>query len=321
MSPRMISELERIRFRKGQHLASRDLRDDQDFEALLRRIHNRYLHDTWGIAAGLQVENRDAESVLVRPGIAYDGYGREVVLAKPATIRFPPLEMDESQDLVIRYKESSEFPSRRMVGSVCLAEESGPAGNLVFPSMLEQPVFLWRAPGTSRLGEEIPLTRAKRIEALASPTIDYSIRRNAARLSRPHVGYGSTRFTLSNMILWIEDRGANGIAGVGFQIEIDTSAAGFASTPCYLFTSRLTVRLAQTEIKIPVPFFESTANTRPNGFTYRFMAVNSLVPPILIAVEEMTPEPLERIEIDVQWLGIEQIDPDQASNMDDGGTR
>jgi hypothetical protein len=318
MSLRTITELERIRFRKGQHLASRDLRDDQDFEVLLRRIHNRYLHDTWGIAAGLQVENRDAESVLVRPGIAYDGHGREVVLSKPATIRLPPLEINDVQDLVIRYKESSEFPSRRMVGSVCLAEESGLSGNLIFASMLEQPVFLWRAPGTSRLGEEIPLARVKRIQILSAPTIDYSNRRSAGRLARPHVGYGSTLFSLSSMIGWLENRGTNGLVGVGLQIEVDTSAASFASTPCYVFTSRLQTRLDERQISMPVPFFESIANARPNGFIYRLMAVNLLIPPVLSFLGAAA---LELIDIGVQWLGIEHIDPEQSSNMDEGGTR
>ena len=46
---------DRITYRDGQLLTALDLSDEQRRHDRLRRLHVRYLHDTWGIALGLEV--------------------------------------------------------------------------------------------------------------------------------------------------------------------------------------------------------------------------------------------------------------------------
>jgi len=59
MKPRPPAELQtpfdRVTYREGQLLASRDLHDDFDTAERLRRMHTRFLHYTWGIALGFSV--------------------------------------------------------------------------------------------------------------------------------------------------------------------------------------------------------------------------------------------------------------------------
>jgi hypothetical protein len=59
----------RIFWRDGQILASRDLRGGMDSEERQRRLHNRYLHATWGIAIGFRVDLQpDEATALLSPG-------------------------------------------------------------------------------------------------------------------------------------------------------------------------------------------------------------------------------------------------------------
>jgi hypothetical protein len=324
MPSRMINELERIRYRNGQTLASRDLRDGQDFEALLRWMHNRFLHRTWGIAKGLQVKSLDNETIQVSPGTAYDGYGREIILTRPVNIRLPVWNMNEVNDLVIRYKESNEFPGRQALESVFLTEHSDQSGNTIFPPMLEQPVFLWRGSGMAQLGKEIPVARVRRNQVMTLPSVEYSIRRNTYTPARPHIGYGSVSFDLQSMILWTE-RTDNVERAIGFQIEIDTTPVGFVQTPCYMFMARIRVSFDQIDLTLPVPAFQSIANPRPDGFTYRIMIGASLFPRLsknlqspaqfcsdvknyLVTTQLVPPRARTAelfLKITVEWMGID----------------
>ena len=274
MPPRMIHELERIRYRKGQALASRDLRDEQDFEGMLRWNHNRSLHHAWGIAIGLEVTNQGGRAVRVSPGIAYDGYGRELLLSRPVEIDFPELKVNQASDLVIRYKESAEFPRRSDMQATCLPQESEDSGKVSFSALEEQPAFLWRKAGTARLGEEIPLIRVQPGANEASLELDRSVRRSAQALSRPHIGHGEVLVDLKSMIPWIEVI-ENRQLLMGLQFEVDTSPAGFDRTPCYVHIAQIQLRLRQNVVTFPVPYFESIAAPQPDRFTYRIMVFST----------------------------------------------
>ncbi len=322
MPPRTINDLERIRYRSGQALAARDLRDSQDFEALFRWLHNRYLHGAWGIASGLQVENLGG-GVRVLPGIAYDGYGRELVLSRPAEFRFPELAIRKACDLVMRYQESREFPHRSPWQEVCLPKACAdtPAGrSRRFSPLQEQPAFRWRPAGTAHLGEEVPLVRASRATT-AEIELDHSPRRNTAALTRPHIGYGTALIDPLSLLYWFEDVGRPSPEFVGAQVEVNTSSAGFAQTPCYVHMAQLQVRDEQRvrlvlpmQALLPFPAFESIADPQPDRFTYRIIVpskesfFSSLTggPAGVIApraFRAQAPEPTFMLSI--AWLGIE----------------
>jgi hypothetical protein len=64
----------------GTRLAAADLRDLLRLADHQRRRHVRALHDTWGVAAGLDLARSRERGFLVRPGIAYDRCARLMVL-------------------------------------------------------------------------------------------------------------------------------------------------------------------------------------------------------------------------------------------------
>ena len=70
----------RPRYRERQVLRAEDLNDEQRYHVAMRRRHNIAHHD-WGIVWGLAI---DPGTRRVQPGMAIDGYGRELILPEPA---------------------------------------------------------------------------------------------------------------------------------------------------------------------------------------------------------------------------------------------
>jgi hypothetical protein len=90
----MATDIERLRYYEHQYLGAGDFKDEQDYQRDMRRRHNVGLH-AWGIVVGLELEERDPVSggsgpieMYIRPGMAIDGFGRELVLLEPFQI--PP---------------------------------------------------------------------------------------------------------------------------------------------------------------------------------------------------------------------------------------
>lgn len=75
----------RVQFQERQILRTRDLTDEQAYHLEMRRRHNLALH-TWGIAYGLTLQVTEGNTVAVMPGIAIDGFGREVVVAQQTLV-------------------------------------------------------------------------------------------------------------------------------------------------------------------------------------------------------------------------------------------
>ena len=74
----------RVRYRDGQLLRAADLLAEQAYRREQRRRHNVAQHG-WGIVHGLRISATGA-GVAVEPGIAIDGYGRELVLGGEQTV-------------------------------------------------------------------------------------------------------------------------------------------------------------------------------------------------------------------------------------------
>ncbi len=99
----------RVLFLEGQILVADDLVDEQSDRNAHRRLHQATAH-TPGIAHGLGLRV-EGESVLIDPGYAVDGYGREVVV--PSTMAVDISGASTSVDVWILYdREQGRSPGR-----------------------------------------------------------------------------------------------------------------------------------------------------------------------------------------------------------------
>jgi hypothetical protein len=80
-----LHQLERNRYFYGKLMTVRDFETEQRYFREHRHLHNQSLHG-WGVVCGLTVEPKggtgNATKVVVKPGVALDCCGREIVLAK-----------------------------------------------------------------------------------------------------------------------------------------------------------------------------------------------------------------------------------------------
>src|SRR5947208_2105989 len=74
----------RVNYFDRQFLRLAEFSDEQAYHIALRRRHN-LSHHSWGIVTGLAIVKEGAV-LVVQPGLAVDGYGRELMLADRITI-------------------------------------------------------------------------------------------------------------------------------------------------------------------------------------------------------------------------------------------
>lgn len=87
----------RVRFRERQVLRASDLAAEQSYRLAARRRHN-IGHHGWGIVSGLQLKVTPAGLVL-EPGMAVDGYGRELFVHAPLALPPDAFEKLQSESL------------------------------------------------------------------------------------------------------------------------------------------------------------------------------------------------------------------------------
>jgi hypothetical protein len=187
------------------------------------------------VALGFEVyhEPETCAGVVLGPGLAYDCHGRALISARTLCLDLPPWPQDNQAealwfDLVIRYRPDEAFQPEQRLGIPC--PKNG------FERMEERPDWRWwpagiataeapppaLAPGI-RLGEDIPLARARVTAAHRVDCLDYLIRRNAQGLVRPYLAgdqvtvLGTT--SNDNPFTW--------------SATVNTSAAGFSRVPFY----------------------------------------------------------------------------------------
>jgi len=104
-------EFKRINFFKGFFTHAEDWQQAEAYQIAKHQLHNKCLHG-WGVVSGY-LENMDVEvptegmTLVVRPGLAVDGQGRELHLDAPVSVPFEPGEFAADTDvyLVVRYNE------------------------------------------------------------------------------------------------------------------------------------------------------------------------------------------------------------------------
>jgi len=82
------TDIERLNYYEGEFLGAVDFQAEQEYHRDMRRRHNLGQH-TWGIVTGLDLVqapnggtdgNNVEVDVYLQPGMAVDGFGREIVL-------------------------------------------------------------------------------------------------------------------------------------------------------------------------------------------------------------------------------------------------
>ena len=275
---------ERLRFFDGQRLAAADLDGIDDTNRELRWLHNRSLHQP-GIGSGYAVSGpRGAREVTVGAGYALDALGREIVLTATHVEPVPPVasEADGQSvffDLTVAYPDDSQLVETETREGICL-----PRGAV---RLREEPSFCWvrlergetgdLQPVDLQLGADVQsalrlvLARAEVLNCQLKQAISTAERRSARLAQQPYIACGEAPGN------WVELDLATPAGTVvqppflsfGIQSQVDTRAAGFASTPSY------TARIAGDRILIdsnglPLALVEplvSIRDPRPDGFT------------------------------------------------------
>jgi len=211
--------LSRVRWVEGSRLTRRDLADAIEHEARMLALHVVSMHRTWGVAVGLRATiGSDLRSVRLAAGSAYTARGDTVVVRGTMTIP-APVGAGTTFDLLLS--------AAAVTGDCgCEPEPVCPGTTRTRP-----PLVRWSAasslglPGSDvKLGAEIPIVRVTRAANGTLSGVDYSQRRSATSLARPHVVSGTVR---AGQLAWKQ-----GTADL--YATVDTDAAGFTTTPTYV---------------------------------------------------------------------------------------
>jgi hypothetical protein len=84
-----IPYFERNNYYLGKLMTVRDFKSEQEYFNEKRWLINRMVHG-WGVVCGLDVEKIDAKTVKVKPGLAIDCCGREMLVCEPQVISLKP---------------------------------------------------------------------------------------------------------------------------------------------------------------------------------------------------------------------------------------
>lgn len=298
-------DLERLRYRQGQMLCSQDFRDQVALEAQRRWWHNRALHNTFGIAEGLVVALGTAgQSVIVYPGLAYDCFGRELILRREQRLRIPPTT--QPMTLLARYKETGSFPRKDELAAVCIPGRS--------PLLEEQPEFVWQASNRVDVRDGVPLAQIspQSVEGPGKIQLDISGRPLSRPQARPRLGSGATIPGSTPWQLW-ELPTPRGTVTLGFQVEIDTAAAGFTEVPCYFAWLQGPLWNPRDKQFLPAPL-EHIDAASISGFTFRLLMPTMPVLSLGKRGGEVVNDDCEnhflafaqKQKLFVCWLGIQQ---------------
>jgi len=255
-------KLERVQYWQGQMLQSRDFRDLEAIEAQRRWWHNRAIHNAYGIAEGLTAEfvpsTASPTAVQVSPGVAYDIFGRELILERPQIIPLPsnlPQGLIGGVRLLLRYKSPAcHLPPDEFSG-VCWTQP-GP----IRPGTIE---FAWKLASNTKPADGVAVFSVYYTVAPPPIRIDpYFVPIFTRPLARPLLASGTTvpgntawqPWTFSDVTL-------------GVQTTIDTSAAGFTRVPCYFAWLDGPLWSPQSMRLVPA-MLQSISNESTTSFTF-----------------------------------------------------
>jgi hypothetical protein len=302
-------DLQRLRYHQGQMLLSEDLRDQQSIESQLRAWHNRALHNTFGVVSGfgggLAVSLDETNSrITVEPGLAYDCFGRELILQNRKSIALPA-EVEEML-LLIRHKDGCGLLPARDLARACLPESKD--------LLTEETEFIWKPTKLVTVRHGVPIARVQVSETDGALELDPDFTALQSRpLARPRMVQGATIPGATAWEVWqLSPESVFRDAVASLQVRIDTSSAGFTSVderhlPAYF--ARLQGPLMklndQNAIQFGSVFLSHIDEISIDGFTFRFLiAVFNSRDGEFEPVRDVRAF-LQQQEVHVSWLGIE----------------
>jgi hypothetical protein len=229
--PVSIPDLERPSYFDGQRLEADDLAAMYDFHRQLRWLHNRSLHN-WGIAVGFNVSGaKGALQITVSPGYALDCLGHDILLSQPATLPVPavsgaPNGGPMTYYLTASYREDADLPASETRAGEC--HGSGAVRRVEAPRIRWQDPRSILADNRWRRGQDIDLASIRVLDCVLFAAPSFGERRSARPDTQPFMAAGST--VPENTVWRFFSIGTN-IAGV--ETTVDTSRAGFQTTPTY----------------------------------------------------------------------------------------
>lgn len=289
-------ELERVRYWQGQMLRSGDFRAQLNTDAQLGAWHNRALHNAYGIALGLEITpmqgTGSVTGVRVDPGVAYDCFGRAVILLAAQVVSIPaaPADGSGSMTLLLRYKETSQFPKPGETSGVCVTCCTSAAP--------ESPEFTWKPSEQLTAVDGVPAARVIFARGVAS--LDSLFVTSAARpIAKPYLANGETIPGGTVWTAWKVGGLGNEIT-IGLQTVVDTSEAGFTRTPCY-FAWLEGWEANSPNLRQASAIFTSLAEPAADHFTFRILV------PLQASILEARAAVVRRAPFlaYVCWLGCE----------------
>ncbi len=316
MAHREKRDLERVRYWQGQLLRSQDFNDLHAVEAQRRWWHNRALHNAYGIHRDPDVASAfaatlsgDATFVTVTAGLAYDSFGRELILETDQNVTLL-CDVPENEDFVLLARYRCGVPQSQADDfAAVLCANRGP----VRPEFVE---LVWKRLASFAFTDGVPLI-AVRIAGRKATRVDLPFPLPiTSPLARPHIASGSTAPGNTAWDLWTYT-----VAGqqqvLGVQTTIDTSAAGFTDVPCYFAWLQGPVFDARTQ-QFARTLFASVAAETVDSFTFQFPLVSPAGEIISEAVAPPPPPAITYVTADqfssfahqqglyVNWVGSQE---------------
>lgn len=254
-------------------LRADDFRDIEATEAQHRWWHNRAIHNAYGIARGLGIAletTGKTQVVSVAPGLAYDGFSRELMLPRRQIVALPsnlPSIGSLRVALVIRYAA----PPQRSPGDggACFTEQCvGQHGTVEFTWCRCDLVTPQRGVA---LGELLFQGRGQ------APTLPPFAPMRTRGVAMPALGSGTTVAGNTPWDPWAvnwDNSDAIFQSVIGVQTVIDTSAAGFSDVPAYFAWLEGPLWNPYTRQLVPA-IFPSLADEAIDSFTFRLWLSNN----------------------------------------------
>jgi hypothetical protein len=317
--------IERIQFFNGERLVADDLQGLEAFNREMRWLHNQSLHQA-GIGKGFAVTGKKGDKeVQIGAGYAIDSSGREIVLTHDMTLPVPPVasQPDGSPivyDLTVSYPDDASLVEAETRNGICappgvirLREEPifcwarlGAATGQPVDAGLKNDILS---------AIRIIIAQAEVLNCQLNKDISVAQRLNAKPPAQPYIRCGSDdtewqTWTISDVFLPNQGQAPAAIADasgstpaaastalsvellpafvspIGLTAKIDTSDAGFLTTPSY--TARIAgPRIKQVNvamatgqtINVAVDGLIQITDPRPESFTVFVLLLVSLLLP------------------------------------------
>ena len=250
MAANTTTQLERVRYWQGQLLGSGDLQTQLGTDEELRRLHNREVHNAYGIAIGLArekdleknknekgLELLDERTLNLPCGMAYDCAGRALIVEEDRPVRLPTPVTDRIT-LVL------SFDSRSADGIL----------------------LTWRPEQDVSAKSGVAITRL--LLDKGAVKLDPEFRPVIARpIARPRLATGTTIPGETAWKPWKVEEPDGGETEFGVQVTVDTSSAGFTRIPHYFAES---IAGSPTDDFVPA-WFANVTGQSTQGFMLQLM--------------------------------------------------